>query len=861
MMLATPVVLKDLENLKGDDKLRYDNDIKAVNILLLGLPVDIYTRAGYWGVRQLYAFLKHNERDDKEVREIRQRFPEPLDLLANTYNPPPSYSSEGHMAKHCTARKRVKDSEWFKDKMLLAQAQEGDSITNTIFMENLSPVGSLNDDTVAPNYDSYTLSEVPHYETYHDSDVLNFNIQELEYIENIVFTNESYDELKGLLKIETEPINVYFKNNRVECHHDYLKVTKEHVAEKSTDYRRKPELKTFNEHIDCNANVKNVALSKNSHTICLSCNECLFSANHDACVVKYLKKMQKLPLGNRLHTIRILDVAPNAETRMRYSIAKNSLIRAHINRYGHPFNPPNFSFVINSAILEQSSWNFGSLGIVEIVLWYLDFECSKHMTGRRDQFINFVSKFIGTVRFGNDHFAAIKGYVDLQMGNILISRVYYVEGLDHNLFSVGQFYDLDLEVAFRKHTCFVRNLEGVDLLSSSRGSNLYTISIADMIKSFPICLLSKTSKTKSWLWHRRFSHLNFGTINKLAKQGLVKGLPKLKYTKDYLCLACQMGKSKKESYPHKPEPSTNEKLQMLHMDLCGPMRFLRTKDEAPKIIIKFFKQAQVSLNATVRYSHTDNGIDFHNQTLRNYTEEVRITHMTSTTCTLQQNGVVERRNHTLVEAARIMLIFSKSLLFLWAKAIATTCYTQNCYLIHTRYNKTPYELLRDRKPELKYLHVFGALCYLTNDFEDLGKLQPKADIGIFIGLVLNQAASTSSKPPTKNDWDLLFQPMFDEYFKNPSTAFNPISVATLPPPDIVGVSSSSTSIDIDSLSPSTSPNNEATNSPLNSTNVEPNEEVAMFDSDTFTNLFALPDTSLIDSSLICVKTHIRFISK
>nr|GEU43451.1 hypothetical protein [Tanacetum cinerariifolium] len=217
------------------------------------------------------------------------------------------------------------------------------------------------------------------------------------------------------------------------------------------------------------------------------------------------------------------------------------------------------------------------------------------------------------------------------MGNILILRVYYVEGRGHNLFFVG-----------------------VDLLLGSRGSNLHTISMANMMKDSPICLLSKTSKTKSWLWHRRLSHLNFGTINQLAKQGLVKGLPKLKYTKDHLFSACQMGESKKESHPHKPEPSTNEKLQMLHMDLCGPMRvesinkkryilvviddysrftwvnFLRTKDEALEIIIKVLKQAQVSLNATVRYLCTDNDAEFLNQTLQNYTKEVGITHNTST---------------------------------------------------------------------------------------------------------------------------------------------------------------------------------------------------------------------------------------
>ncbi|GKB79172.1 retrovirus-related pol polyprotein from transposon TNT 1-94 [Tanacetum coccineum] len=241
------------------------------------------------------------------------------------------------------------------------------------------------------------------------------------------------------------------------------------------------------------------------------------------------------------------------------------------------------------------------------------------MTGQRDKLINFVSKFIDTFKFSNDHFAVIMGYGDLQIGNILISQVYYVEGLGHNLFSIGQFCDSGLEVAFRKQTCFVRNFIGVDLLSGSHGFILYTISMEDMIKSSPICLLSKASKTKSWLWHRRLSHLNFETINQHAKQGLVKGLTKLKYAKDHLYSACQIGKSKKESYKPKAKPSMNDKLQMLHMDLCGLMRveniigkkyilvivddysrftwvkFFRTKDEIPEVIIIILKQAPVAV--------------------------------------------------------------------------------------------------------------------------------------------------------------------------------------------------------------------------------------------------------------------------
>ncbi|GKE65240.1 retrovirus-related pol polyprotein from transposon TNT 1-94 [Tanacetum coccineum] len=146
---------------------------------------------------------------------------------------------------------------------------------------------------------------------------------------------------------------------------------------------------------------------------------------------------------------------------------------------------------------------------------------------------------------------------------------------------------------------------------------------------------------------------------------------------------------------------------------------------------------QVRMNATIRNIRTDNGTEFVNQTLRALYEEVGISHQTSVARTPQQNGVVERQNRTLVEAARTMLIFSKALLFLWAEAVMTTCYTQNRSLIqkrlHELLHELLYELLHDRKPDLSYLHVFGALFYPTNDSEDLGKLKPKADIGIFVG--------------------------------------------------------------------------------------------------------------------------------
>ncbi|GJY97527.1 retrovirus-related pol polyprotein from transposon TNT 1-94 [Tanacetum coccineum] len=323
------------------------------------------------------------------------------------------------------------------------------------------------------------------------------------------------------------------------------------------------------------------------------------------------------------------------------------------------------------------------------------------MTGDRLRLRNFVKKFIGTVRFGNDHFGAIMGYGDYVIGESVISSVYYMEGLGHNLFSVGQFYDSDLEVAFRKHSCYVRDTDGVELIKGSHGSNMYTISIEGMMKSSPICLLSKASKNKSWLWHRRLNHLNFGTINNLARKDLVRGLPRLKFKKDHLCFACQLEKNKKHTHKPKTKNTNLEVLNTLHMDLCGPMRvqtingkkyilvivddylrftwgkFLRSKDETPEVVIKFLKQIQVGLNKTVRNIRTDNGTKFVNKDLTDYYERVGIFHRKTVLRTPQQNDVVERRNRTLVEAARTMLIFSKALMFLWAEAVATASYTQN----------------------------------------------------------------------------------------------------------------------------------------------------------------------------------------
>nr|GEY34055.1 hypothetical protein [Tanacetum cinerariifolium] len=271
--------------------------------------------------------------------------------------------------------------------------------------------------------------------------------------------------------------------------------------------------------------------------------------------------------------------------------------------------------------------------IVQLILFIVDSGCTKHMTGNLKLLCNFVEKFLGTVRFGNDQFAPILGYGDLVQGNVTINRVYYVEGLNHNLFSVGQFCDADLDVAFRKSACFVRDLQGNDLLTGNRGSDLYTISLQESTSSTPLCLMAKATPTQAWLWHRRLSYLNFDYINLLSKKDIMIG-----------------------------------RLNLLHMNLCGPMQvasingkkyilvivddysrytwtlFLRSKDETPEVLKDFLTMIQRNLQAPVIIVRTDRGTKFLNKTLNAFFKEDGIEHQTLTAQTHEQKGIVEKQN-------------------------------------------------------------------------------------------------------------------------------------------------------------------------------------------------------------------------
>nr|GEW86927.1 integrase, catalytic region, zinc finger, CCHC-type, peptidase aspartic, catalytic [Tanacetum cinerariifolium] len=450
----------------------------------------------------------------------------------------------------------------------------------------------------------------------------------------------------------------------------------------------------------------------------------------------------------------------------------------------------------------------------------------------------------------------------------------------------------DLEVTFRRKTCFVKNLEGVDLLKGNRTTNLHTINLHEMASASSICLMARATSTKSWLWHQRLSHLNFDTINDLAKNDLVTGVPKIKYHKEHLCPSCEQGKRKTVSHPPKPVPNSKQRLHLLHMDLYGPIRvesinskwyilvivddyshytwvyFLRSKYEAPEEIKTFLKKFTVLLQALIIIVRTNNGTEFKNQVLKKYFDSVSISHQASSIRTPQQNRVVERRNQ------------------------------ETGYLI---------------------LHVFGALCYPKNDPEEIRKLGEKGDICFFISysatfcayrvynrqkkkimetmnvtfdelsamnfeqsssklglqcmtsgqisseLDLTYALSTiTTKKPTERDLDFLIEAMYDDYIDGqPSCATRTALTAQEPQVLLTLTASTKTT---DTVPTPTNSSSQATNIPNTSHDVdklEPQQQHvqqqenqasfqpkivtdnvsnAMLDGNTFVNSFAIPST-------------------
>nr|GEY09544.1 hypothetical protein [Tanacetum cinerariifolium] len=348
----------------------------------------------------------------------------------------------------------------------------------------------------------------------------------------------------------------------------------------------------------------------NANAVCATCNKCLVDSNHFACITKMLndvhartKKPTIVPISTRKPKIqanksmatpnkkKVASKSTNQKPQSYFRVLYENTNKAWkwwIERQspsGYKWIPkpkkqwvpkPKKQWVPKAKMqwVPKTKNDQVQKRIVQLILFIIDSECTKHMTGN-----------------------------------------------------------------LKKSTCFVRDLQGNDLLTGNRGSDLYTISLQESTSSTPLCLVAKATPTQAWLWHRRLSHLNFDYINLLSKKDIVIGLPKLKYVKDQLCSSCELSKAKRSSFKSKAVPSSKGRLNLLHMDLCGPMRVASINRK--KYILVIIDDTQV---ITVR---TDRGTEFLNRTLNAFFKEEGIEHQTSTARTPEQNGVVERRNHTL----------------------------------------------------------------------------------------------------------------------------------------------------------------------------------------------------------------------
>nr|GEZ33843.1 hypothetical protein [Tanacetum cinerariifolium] len=342
----------------------------------------------------------------------------------------------------------------------------------------------------------------------------------------VITKKDVNSDLNGLSSTGVDNTKTRRPQPRSYTNHDRV-----HSASKSSRSKNKEaEVEEHHRNLLLSKNNKHISSACNkfmldSHNVyykvvCAMCKQCLISVNHDECFLNYVN--DKNSRGMK----QIENVSIKEKQKKRKPKAKKPKKVGFIARLATPkpskprsllrWSPTGRMFDLNSKIIASSESKS-------------QFDCSKGDNACTSnpveptikRFLNATFSLAGTVWFGNDHVAAILGFGDLLWGNILITRVYFIEGLGHNLFSIGQFCDSDLEVAFRRDACFVRNLEGVDLLKGDRSTNLYTINLHEMASASPICLMARASSTKSWLWHQRLSHLNFNTINDLARNDLV----------------------------------------------------------------------------------------------------------------------------------------------------------------------------------------------------------------------------------------------------------------------------------------------------------------------------------------------------
>ncbi|GJY04523.1 ribonuclease H-like domain-containing protein [Tanacetum coccineum] len=367
---------------------------------------------------------------------------------------------------------------------------------------------------------------------------------------------------------------------------------------------------------------------------------------------------------------------------------------------------------------------------------FVDSGCSRHMTGNIAYLSDFKQFDGGYVAFGGGAYGSrITGKGTLKTDNLDFEDVYFVNELKFNLSSVSQMCDKKNYVLFIDTECLVLSPnfklpdESQILLKIPRKDNMYSFDMKNIVpKESLTCLFTKATLDESMLWHRRLSYINFKNINKLVKDNLVRGLPTKRFENDQTCVACLKEKQ------HRASLVTDDYNRFTWVF------FLTTKDETSEILMSFIKEIENLVDKEVKIIRSDNGTEFKNKVMNDFCKEKGIKREYSVARTPQQNGVAERRNRTLIEAARTMLADSKLPTTFWAEAVSTACYVQNRVLVVKPHNKTPYELFRGFKPALSFMRPFGCHVTILNTLDNLGKFDGKSDEGFFVGYSLSSKA-------------------------------------------------------------------------------------------------------------------------
>ncbi|CAN1215725.1 Retrovirus-related Pol polyprotein from transposon TNT 1-94, partial [Linum perenne] len=391
-------------------------------------------------------------------------------------------------------------------------------------------------------------------------------------------------------------------------------------------------------------------------------------------------------------------------------------------------------------------------------IWILDSGCSHHMPGNKNLFLNLNYTNKGTVTLGDNCSCKIIGVGCVgNKNNTYLNKVMLVDGLKHNLISISQMCDKENRIIFENTVYSVERIKDSEMLFTGfRTGNIYLVDFQNINNTSDLCLHS-VKEDNQFLWHMKLGHISTSVLSKLSRKNLVRGLPKIESKKEFFCDACVKGKHTRSTFKSKPVISSSRILELIHVDLFGPAnvmtmggkfycfvlvddysRFcwvflLKSKDETVSKFKIWTKKIQNELNEKVRSIRSDNSGEFIGDKFKDFCDENGITHYFSAPGTPQQNGVAKRKKRTLIEIARTLLTdFNLSKGF-WGEAVSTACYVTNRALIRSSLKKTPFELLKGRKPNISYFHPFGCKCFLLNSKDSLGKFDAKSDEGIFLG--------------------------------------------------------------------------------------------------------------------------------